>query len=277
MSRIPGWIPIFFLLAWPNFLGAQGDMDEGPSLLPDRQTDSQPWLPKRNQWSLALPLGFPEGLGAELQFQTAPWLSLTGFYHLPTRLLIQTRLKSRKLVERDGILIRSPEINLPFHVQLGPHSGFGCRLYPFLTDFYLMFALESRLFQIDSVAQSHLELIDSQSKSLTNTLFRVSARTRTEQRLLNSTVGYRWNLGAKSYFVTAFSGLSRPLWALSRIKTDVAVLNLEASNPDESNASNLRDAEVQQGRVVHQKLAAELKKFERMSLPILGISFGKDL
>jgi|GEM_PF-6625013 len=277
MRRIPGWILFLFLLASPSFLGVQADVLDGSSLLPDRQAESLPELPKSSPWSLRLPLGFPQGLGAELQFQTAPWFSFTGFYHLPTQLRIQTRLKSRKLVEREGILIRSPEINLPFHVQMGPHAGLGCRLWPFLTDFYLMFALESRLLKIDSIAQSHLEVIDSQSKSLTNTLFRVSASTRTEQRLLQSTVGYRWSLGTASYFVTAFSGFSRPLWAQSSIKTDVRVLNLEASNPDESNASNLRDAEVQQGRVVHQKLATELRKFERMSLPILGISFGKDL
>jgi hypothetical protein len=42
-------------------------------------------------------------------------------------------------------------------------------------------------------------------------------------------------------------------------------------------ARNLEEAENEQARIVEQKLVQELKKFEKQSLPVFGISLGKFL
>ncbi len=229
------------------------------------------------RWSLELPLGFPEGLGADLHYMSSPRFSLNVFYHVPTPLRVKTLVKSRKLVDRDGFLIRSPNIDLPFHVQLGPHHGAGASFRPFGTAFYLMLAWESRLITIDSVVQSQLEVIDSQNRVMTNTLFRAEASTRTQQSLLRPSLGYRWDLGESNYFFSLYSGWSRPYAGHSSVKSEVRVRNPEASNPSDVDARNLQEAEAVQGRVIEQKLIQELKKLESLSLPVFGISIGKFL
>lgn len=231
----------------------------------------------RGRWSLELPLGFPEGLGADFQYLSSPVFSLHAFYHVPTPLRVKTQVKSRKLVDRDGFLIRSPNIDLPFHVQLGPHHGAGASFRPFGSAFYLMLAWESRLITIDSVVQSQLEVIDSQNRAMTNTLFRAEASTRTQQSLLRPSLGYRWDIGDSNYFFSLYSGWSRPYQAHSTVKSEVRVRNPEASNPADVDARNLQDAEAEQGRVIEQKLSQELKKLESLSLPVFGISIGKFL
>lgn len=232
---------------------------------------------KPRRWSLELPLGFPEGLGADLEYISSPRFSLKLFYHVPTPLRVKTMVKSRKLVDRDGFLIRSPNIDLPFHVKLGPHHGVGASFRPFGTAFYMMLAWESRLVTIDSAVQSHLEVIDSQNRMLTNTLFQAQASTRTQQSLLRHSLGYRWDLGETKYFFSLYSGWSRPYQAHSSVTSVVRVRNPEASNPADVDARNLQEAEAEQGRVIEQKLIQELKKFEGLSLPVFGISIGKFL
>lgn len=228
-------------------------------------------------WSLELPLGFPEGFGADLHYRNSPHFSLNLFYHVPTPLRVKTMVKSRKLVDRDGFLIRSPNIDLPFHVQLGPHHGVGASFRPFGSAFYMMLAWESRLVTIDSVVQSHLEVIDSQNRMLTNTLFRAEAATRTQQSLWRPSLGYRWDIGDTNYYFSLYSGWSRPYQAHSSVKSEVRVRNPEASNPADVDARNLQEAEAEQGRVIEQKLIQELKKFEDLSLPVFGISIGRFL
>ncbi len=252
------WRWVFFIFAlWSRMGLAQ---DETPS-----------------RWSLELPLGFPEGLGADLHYISSPRFSFNAFYHVPTPLRVKTVVKSRKLVDRDGFLIRSPNIDLPFQVQLGPHHGAGASFRPFGAAFYLMLAWESRLITIDSVVQSQLEVIDSQNRVLTNTLFRAEASTRTQQSLLRPSLGYRWDLGTSNYFFSLYSGWSRPYQAHSSVRSEVRVRNPEASNPADVDARNLQEAEAEQGRVIEQKLIHELKKLEGLSLPVFGISIGKFL
>lgn len=231
----------------------------------------------RHRWSLEIPLGFPEGLGADLQYISSPRFSFSAFYHLPTPIRVKALIKSRKLVDREGFIIRSPDIDLPFNVQLGPHQGMGARFRPFGESFYLMLALESRLVKIDSLVQSHLEVIDSQSRMMTNTLFQAQASTRTQQTLLRPSLGYRWDIGATDYFFSLYSGWARPLAAHSSVRTNVRVRNPEASNPADVDAHNLDEAEAKQGQVIQQKLVDELRKFEDLSLPVFGITFGKFL
>lgn len=236
---------------------------------------AQEEAPRR--WSLEIPLGIPEGLGADIEYFSSPQFSLNLFYHLPTPIRVKTMVKSRKLVDRDGFMIRSPNIDLPFHVQLGPHHGVGASYRPFGSAFYLMLAWESRLVTIDSVVQSHLEVIDSQNRVMTNTLFQAEASTHTQQSLLRPTMGYRWDIGETNYFFSLYSGWSRPFQAHSTVNSEVRVRNPEASNPADVDARNLQEAEAEQGRVIEQKLVHELKKFESLSLPVFGISIGKYL
>jgi hypothetical protein len=236
---------------------------------------AQEEAPRR--WSLEIPLGIPEGLGADMEYISSPQFSLNLFYHLPTPIRVKTMVKSRKLVDRDGFMIRSPNIDLPFQVQLGPHHGIGASYRPFGSAFYLMLAWESRLVTIDSVVRSHLEVIDSQNRVMTNTLFQAEAATRTQQSLLRPTMGYRWDIGETNYFFSLYSGWSRPFQAHSTVKSEVRVRNPEASNPADVDARNLQEAEAEQGRVIEQKLVHELKKFEGLSLPVFGISIGKYL
>jgi hypothetical protein len=190
---------------------------------------------------------------------------------------VKALVKSRKLVSRDGFLIRSPNIDLPFHVQLGPHYGIGASYRPFASAFYLMLAWESRQVTIASLVQSHLEVVDSQERMMTNTLFQAEAATRTQQSLLRPSLGYRWDLGESKYFFSLYSGWSHPIQAHSSVRTEVRVRNPEASRPAEVDARNLQEAEAEQGRVIEQKLIHELRKFENMSLPVFGISLGKFL
>ncbi|HYX33438.1 MAG TPA: hypothetical protein VE954_10015 [Oligoflexus sp.] len=227
------------------------------------------------RWSLELPLGFPEGLGAELQYMSSPRFSLFLFAHRPTPIRVKASIKSRKLVDRDGFIIRSPDIDLPFHVQLGPHHGAGASYRPFGAAFFLKLAWESRLVTVDSLVQSHLEIIDSQSRTLTHTLFQGEASTRTEQSLWRPSLGYRWDLGATDTFFSIYSGWSQPYQAHSSVQTSVRVRNPGATRPEDVDAQNLSEAEAQQGQVIHQKLIEELKKFESLALPMFGISFGK--
>jgi hypothetical protein len=229
------------------------------------------------RWSLELPLGFPEGLGADAHYHASPYFSLNLFHHRPTPLRIKTQLKSRKLVDREGFLIRSPTLDLPFHVDLGPHHGMGASYRPFGSAFYLMLALEWREVRIRSSVQSHLEIMDSQSRMMTNTLFQATAETHTTQSLLRPSLGYRWDIGETRYFFSLYSGWSRPLEGRSRVRTEVRVRNPEASQPSEVEARNLEEAENEQARIVEQKLVQELKKFEKQSLPVFGISLGKFL
>lgn len=229
------------------------------------------------QWSLELPLGFPEGLGAVAQYHSSPYFSLNLFYHRSTPLRIKTQVKSRKLVDRDGFLIRSPTLDLPFHVDLGPHHGLGASYRPFASAFYLMLAWEWRELSIRSSVQSHLEIIDSQNRMMTNTLFQATAKTHTVQSLLRPSLGYRWDIGETHYFFSLYSGWSRPLEARSTVRTEVRVRNPEASHPAEVDARNLQEAENEQARIMEQKLVQELKKFEKQSLPVFGISLGKFL
>jgi hypothetical protein len=174
-------------------------------------------------------------------------------------------------------MIRSPTLDLPFHVDLGPHRGLGASYRPFGSAFYLMLAWEWREVRIKSAVQSHLEILDSQDRMMTNTLFQATAETHTAQSLLRPTLGYRWDIGERHYFFSLYSGWSRPLKARSTVKTEVRVRNPEASHPAEVEARNLEEAENEQARIVEQKLVHELKKFERQSLPVFGISFGKFL
>jgi len=228
-------------------------------------------------WGLELPLGFPEGFGADMHYVSSPKFSLHLFYHLPTPIRVKALIKNRKLVDRDGFMIRSPNIDLPFNVKLGPHQGIGIRYRPFGSAFYLMLAWESRLLTIDSLVQSHLEIIDSQNRMLTNTLFQAEASTRTQQSLLRPSLGYRWDIGATDYYFSLYSGWSQPFQAHSSVRTEVRVRNPEASNPADVDARNLEEAEAQQGYVIQQKLVDELRKFESLSLPIFGISIGRFL
>jgi hypothetical protein len=229
------------------------------------------------RWSLELPLSFPEGLGAAVQYESSPGLSLQLFYHVPTPIRVKTQVRSRKLVERDGIMIRSPNIDLPFHVQLGPHYGMGASFRPFGSSFYLMLAWEYRLLTIDSLVQSHLEVIDSQNRMMTHTLFQAEAATRTQQSILRPGMGYRWDIGERDYFFSLYLGWSHPFQAHSSVRTQVRVRNPEASNPADVDARNLKEAEAEQGRVLEQKVMDELQKFESLSLPIFGMSIGKFL
>ncbi|HET9235604.1 MAG TPA: hypothetical protein VFO10_00045 [Oligoflexus sp.] len=228
-------------------------------------------------WSLELPLGFPEGLGAVANYHSSPYFSLNLFYHWSTPLRIKTQVKSRKLVDRDGFLIRSPTLDLPFHVDLGPHRGMGASYRPFGSAFYLMLAFEWREVTIKSAVQSHLEILDSQNRMMTNTLFQATAETHTAQSLLRPSVGYRWDIGETHCFFSLYSGWSRPLVARSTVRTEVRVRNPEASHPAEVDARNLEEAENEQARIMEQKLVQELKKFEKQSLPVFGISLGKFL
>ncbi len=273
------------VILWHGLMTPVFGQSQGP-LIPENgeASDQLPdgiRLPQKSEnkgaWTLGLPLGFPEGIGLDLQYQVHPFWALAGFYHLPTPILVKAQIKSRKLVNRDELVIRSPDIVLPFRVQLGPHAGIGCRIFPFFSPLSFMLALETRILRVDSLVQSHLEIQDAETTVLTNTLFQVSASTQTDQRILRSTVGYRWDIESSSYFFSVFSGIAKPLASRSKIEARVRVLNPEASNPSSVNASNLRDAEIQQERVVHKKLVDELKKIETMSLPILGFSFGKDI
>jgi hypothetical protein len=229
------------------------------------------------RWSLELPLGFPEGLGAAAQYAIDPRFSLQLFYHVPTPIRVKTRIRSRRLVERDGFMIRSPNIDLPFHVQLGPHYGMGASFRPFGSSFYLMLAWEARLLTIGSLVQSHLEVIDSQNRMQTHTLFQAEAATRTRQSLLRPGMGYRWDIGERDYFLSLYLGWAHPFQAHSAVRTSVRVRNPEASNPADVDARNLQEAEAEQGRVLEQKLVYELQKFESLSLPIFGMSIGKFL
>jgi hypothetical protein len=228
-------------------------------------------------WSLELPLAFPEGLGGDLHYHGSPYFSLNLFYHRSTPLRVKTQVKSRKLVERDGFLIRSPSFDLPFRVDLGPHHGMGASYRPFGSAFYLMLAWEWRELRIRSTVQSHLEILDAENRMMTNTLFQATARTRTEQSLLRPSLGYRWDIGETDYFFSLYSGWSRPLDGRSTVKTEVRVRNPEASHPAEVDARNLQEAENEQARIMEQKLVHELKKFEKQSLPVFGISLGKFL
>jgi hypothetical protein len=229
------------------------------------------------RWSLGLPVGLPEGLGAELQYISSPKFSLHVFYHRPTILQVKTLIRSRRLVDRDGIIIRSPNIDLPFHVELGPHHGAGLSFRPFASSFYLMLAWESRIVTIESLVQSHLEIIDSQDRMMTNTLFQAEASTHTQQGILRPTFGYRWDIGETDYFFSLSSGWSFPLHAHSSVRTVVRIRNPEASSPDDVDARNLEEAEAQQSQAIQQKLVQALKKFEDLSLPVFGLSFGKFL
>ncbi|WP_218109962.1 hypothetical protein [Oligoflexus tunisiensis] len=229
------------------------------------------------RWSLGLPIGIPEGLGAELQYISSPRFSLHVFYHRPTVLQVKTLIKSRKLVDRDGFIIRSPDIDLPFDVELGPHHGAGLSFRPFASSFYLMLAWESRIVTIESLVQSHLEIIDPQDRMMTNTLFQAEAATRTQQGLLRPTFGYRWDIGETDYFFSLSSGWSFPIQAHSSVRTVVRIRNPEASSPADVDARNLEEAEAQQGQVIQQKLVEALKKFEDLSLPVFGFSVGKFL
>ena len=228
-------------------------------------------------WSLELPLAFPEGLGGDLHYHTSPYFSLNLFYHRPTPLRVKTQVKSRKLVDRDGFLIRSPAFDLPFHVDLGPHHGLGASYRPFASAFYLMLAWEWREVTVRSTVQSHLEVVDATKRMMTNTLFQATARTRTEQNLLRPSLSYRWHIGETDYFFSLYSGWSRPLSGHSTVKTEVRVRNPEATHPAEVDARNLQEAENEQARIMEQKLVHELKKFEKQSLPVFGISLGKFL
>lgn len=228
-------------------------------------------------WSLELPLGFPEGLGADLHYHHSPYFSLNLFYHAPTPLRIKSEVKSRKLVDRDGFIIRSPRLDLPFHVNLGPHRGLGASYRPFGSAFYLMLAYEWRQVTIKSAVQSHLEILDSQNRMMTNTLFQATAETHTAQTLLRPSLGYRWDIGETNYFFSLYSGWSQPLEGRSTVRTEVRVRNPEATHPAEVEARNLKEAEDEQARIMEQKLVHELKKFEKQSLPVFGITLGKFL
>lgn len=248
-----------------------------PDVMPPQEMKilPTPGIPRR--WSLELPMTFPEGIGANLGYRWLDWLAADVFYHVPVLIRVHATIKSKKLVDREGITIRSPNIDLPARVELGPHMGLSARFEPFKHALFLTLGLEHRVLKIESTVQSHLEVADAYSRNLTNTLFQASARTRTDQTLLRSTFGYRWLLGDDTYFFSLFSGLSRPLRARSHVRTEVRVRNPEASNPANVDAQNLSEAEAQQSKLMQQKLEGELRKFEKLTLPILGISFGKYL
>lgn len=255
----------------PALRGRSRSIEAGESQSPRFSPDA--WF-SRSSLDFGFVASAPESLGVTAEFRPHPLWSIWGLYSWPLDLEVTVGVASKKLVEEAGFVIRSPDLDLPVKARIGPHRAVGASVFPFQGSFFISAGAERRTTDISSEVDSRLELVDSQGRSLTNTVFRAAASTHTEQNLLRLSIGNRWNIIHDKLYVSWFGGLVQPVGAASDLGVDVQVRNPLASDPGDIVASNLKIAEQQQEIILQDKLARELRRFETQTLPLLGISFG---
>lgn len=228
-------------------------------------------------WSLSLVSGIPEVLGLNLGYRESPFLAFESFYAIATRARVKFKLPSKNLVKKGGFIIKSPDLVLPVDLDLGPQWGFGARIFPFSSETFLSFGLEHRVTSLTSHASSQLIFVDSFEETPSNTLFDAAISSRTEQDLLRLSVGQTFKVFDDTLHFTWFVGATRALRARSKISSKISVSNPEASDPNQIIAEHLAAAEEEQERILRDKAHATIKKYESMTLPLLGLALGLDL
>jgi hypothetical protein len=221
---------------------------------------------------LGVMASFPELTTGTIAWEISKNLSLLAAYAPAQPIHIDVEMPSKKLVERDGFVIRSPQLTQPFDVEFGSHWSISGEWHPWAGSFYLGLGLGHRQVRIKSYVENALILEDGSREILINTRFSAELSSRTEQELLRSVIGQRWSSDA--VFWGWSIGLVKPLLARSQVLTQLRILNARASDSADTYADNVDGALEAQEELIRSKVLRWLSKFERMALPLVGLEFG---
>lgn len=216
--------------------------------------------------------GFPEFRALTLGWDWNRQLSFQALYAPIMPIHVDLDVPSKKLVEQEGIAIRSPQLTLPFAMDFGPQWSLGTEWHPWSGSLFLGAAFAHRVTKVESHMESPLIFEHDGQQQSSNTQFAADLWTRTEQDLLRLTVGQRWN--TPSIFWGWSIGQMKPLRARSKVSSRVQVLNPMASDTNDQSADNLETARIAQQEFITDQVGQYLRKYEDMALPLLGFEIG---
>lgn len=221
---------------------------------------------------LGLLTNVPEATGAEISWNLNRYVAIQGTYSWILPITVEVGVPGKKLVSEGDFSIRSPYLDIPFAVDFGPQASLGVLLFPFGGSLYLGLGAAQRRVTIKGAVSTPVYFDDKEIQVASNSVFDASVQTRTDQQLLRMSLGQRFLWGP--IFSGWYLGAVQPVSGRSQVQSRVRVENPNATDGAAADADNLEEARLAQEEVLKQKMGDLLHKFERQTLPLLGLEIG---
>ena len=223
--------------------------------------------------ALGFGLDIPEFYPVEGFLLINRWVALRAFYVWPIPFNVRVEMPA-DVISKKGIIVEHPDLVVNFKALYGPQYGLEGLVFPWGGGFHVFAGASYRRLSLKGGVTSGLILRSEPNGPPleTNSSVRLYADASTAQYVLRGGVGYLL-LSPMGIYFNVFLGYSKPYKAFSHIDVQGDVLNQKATNQEDVRAA-LDELKAVKEAEMEDKALTAMRPAEKLSLPIVGFSFG---